>query len=103
VERNADHKRDLLRGLTVFRFVLYVVRGGSGLRYMPIVPTTVYIYIIYVVSLYYIWYTYLPIWYRELDAHARTHARLGAAEELGMQFFIRPWWRVLMIIIIIII
>jgi len=26
--------------------------------------------------------------YRELDAHARTHSRLEAAEELGMQFFI---------------
>lgn len=99
MERNADHKRDLLRGLTVFRFVLYVVRGGSGLWYMPMVPTTVYIYIIFVVSLYYIYGTPTYQYGIELDAHARTHARLEAAEELGMQFFIRPWWRVLIIII----
>lgn len=68
MERNADHKRDLLRGLTVFRFVLYVVRGGSGLRYMPIVPTTVYIYI------YVVYGTPTYQYGVELDAHARTHA-----------------------------
>lgn len=81
MERNADHKRDLLRGLTVFGFVLYVVRGGSGLRYAYYSAyNIVYIYI----------YTLhgTPSYQYGIDAHARTHARLEAAEELGMQFFI---------------
>lgn len=63
--------------LTVFRFVLYVVRGGSsGLRY-------IYAYSAYN-SIRYIVHLYLPIW--QMHMHARTHTRLAAAEELGMQF-----------------